>query len=339
MLRQRPMVLYNASVTALSVLAVALLVASCASRPRPEQNAAGAAALGATGSQGARAGSGLAQASALSVESAGPAAGLAGVVVNEKDSSRLVLVPRGEFVAGSAEEDEGGGTFRVQLPAFYIAEYPVTNAQYRRFVEATGHQPPNQADLSDAAVWAGGDFPLEVADHPVVCVSWDDAAAYCEWAGLRLPTELEWEKAARGTDGRLYPWGDDWDETRCRNSNEVFDKPGVTTCSVTEYPQGRGPWGVAHMAGNVWQWCSEPAEEGAYGRYRKGDFSPPPEDDRRAVRGGSWEEYIGDCFRCSFRYFDCFDARGNRLDNIGFRCAKDAPASLGGGGRPRLGGS
>jgi formylglycine-generating enzyme required for sulfatase activity/Holliday junction resolvase-like predicted endonuclease len=173
----------------------------------------------------------------------------------------MVWVPPGPFIMGG----ELGLPLQVARIAqgFFIARTPVTNSQYARFVAKTGHAPPRH--------WEGKTPPKQIARHPVTYVSWDDATAYAKRAGGRLPTEQEWEKAARGTDGREYPWGE-WAEDYC-NSMEAGTSG---TTPVGQYsPQGDSPYGCADMAGNVWEWTAS--------EYKPGSGE-------RVVRGGSWDD-------------------------------------------------
>jgi formylglycine-generating enzyme required for sulfatase activity len=228
----------------------------------------------------------------------------------------LVCVPAGVFVMGSdpaideLARDPEQPQHTVYVPEFYIGKYPVTNAQYGAFVIATNHRKPEY--------WNKGKFPWGRRNHPVTCVSWRDAVAFCEWLSqetdksFRLPTEAEWEKAARGTDGRLYPWGDEpSDESRCNYSDMMGD-----TTPVGQYsPQGDSPYGCADMAGNVWEWCHSLYRPYPY---LPGDGREDPEaEGARVLRGGAFL-YIRRRVRCAFRDWD---APSYWYDVFGFRVA------------------
>ncbi|NCC58436.1 MAG: trypsin-like serine protease, partial [Synergistales bacterium] len=157
--------------------------------------------------------------------------------VTARDGSVLLLVPAGEFEMGDGKDGDNP-KHRVHLDAYYIGKYAVTNAQYAKFVRATGHRPPNNT------IWDDSKF----ANHPVVNVSWDDAMAYARWAGCTLPTEAQWEKAARGPKGYVYPWGNSWDPSKLRHGG---NRGNGTTASVDAYPGGVSGYGTYQQAGNV----------------------------------------------------------------------------------------
>jgi len=240
-------------------------------------------------------------------------------------------VPAGPFLMGTSEEQAAALKERfdwakdfdftneypqhtVTLPAFEIGRFPVTNAEYAEFVRATGYDTPQH--------WRGGTFPEELADHPVVYVTWRDAMAYVAW--LRectgqpycLPTEAAREKAARGTEGLLWPWGDAWDLTRC---NMKLGRPGSTTTPVGQYTSAGGdsPYGCADMAGNVYEWCSSLLESYPY----QGDDGRenPEAKGYRILRGGSWRNDNPAYVRCAYRRWYGPDYGG---DTIGFRVAR-----------------
>lgn len=212
---------------------------------------------------------------------------------------RMLLVPAGAFIFGSQADHDGQN---ITLPAFYIDETEVSNAEYRAFCEATGHTPPPTADYTAHP------------DYPVGGVSYQDAAAYAAWAGKRLPTEEEWEKAARGTDGRTYPWG---------NAPWTGDVPSALQ-PVTANPLRRSPSGAYNMAGNVWEWTATSytptsADTTAMQQLLKGQsFSA----DWRIIKGGSFRPGDNEDFDVAKHRPLPIDARSPW---IGFRCVRNAP--------------
>lgn len=259
------------------------------------------------------------------------------------DLSDMVFIPAGPFLMGSSDEEAqqvirqlGGAEileditykansspqsrevtediqwFQAEKPqrevfvdAFYIDKYEVTNAQYKTFIDATEHRPPRH--------WENNTYPVEEDNLPVVYVSWKDAVTYCRWVGKRLPIEEEWEKAARGVDAHIWPWGNEFDIKKCN----VESWEGSGPKPVGSYPQGVSPYGVYDMAGNVWEWT-----DGWYDAYPGSVYTSPEFGQKfRVARGGSWYHYdslgpIG--ARCASR------DRGTE-DHIsyvvGFRCA------------------
>ena len=239
---------------------------------------------------------------------------------NPMDGTPLLLIPGGPFLAGGqGQHDATRDPFYATLPAFYLALFPVTNGQYKRFLDATGRPPPSsprQASPRDR-VWDGRGFDPAKTHHPVVCVSWEDARAYASWAGLRLPGELEWEKGARGLDGRAFPWGNEWRRELCRNDE---DRKEETTCEVWCYGEASSPWGCYQMSGNVWEYCEDAYDPGAYRRYARGETSAQTEGATRVVRGGSWFNVGPESFLCSYRFHV---SPGERDGQYGFRLARD----------------
>lgn len=231
------------------------------------------------------------------------------------DGAEMVLVPAGPFLMGSLEGDpDEAPPHLVNLPAFYIDKYEVTHEQYARFVAATGHPPPLD--------WPDGKMPARLAKHPVVNVTWADAVAYARWAGKRLPTEAEWEKAARGTDGRRYPWGNSVAGKKTASGPDAQDRahPEGRTFPVGSFPDDTSPYGAMDMAGNVWEWTADWYE--AY----PGNDQPALEYGRKfkVIRGGGAIDYYGApaTRRCADR------ARSvpyGTYDALGFRCVMEVP--------------
>jgi formylglycine-generating enzyme required for sulfatase activity len=238
---------------------------------------------------------------------------------NKKSGMVLVKVPAGEFWMGSPQNegnDDEHPRHKVYLDAYYIGKYEVTNEQFARFVNQTGYSA--QGDWKKY-------YRSNSASHPVVNVSWIDAKTYCEWAGLRLPTEAEWEKAARGTDSREYPWGNKWDAGKCNN----FSGPrlsgmanlynGRGTLPVGSFSKGASPYGAMDMAGNVYEWCADWYDENYYQKSSSYNPKGPYNEAHRVLRGGSWYGCDTNNLRTAFRYWYSPVLRSHICN--GFRCA------------------
>ena len=273
-----------------------------------------------------------------------PKATIAPTVVGAPEG--MVFVDAGEFIMGSPEGeglDNEHPQRTVHLDAFYIGKYEVTNRQFSQFVDATGYTTDAEAAEWGWA-WTGEDWEeVEGADwrhpqgpgssiegkmdHPVVQVSWNDANAYCQWAGVRLPTEAEWEKAARGTDGREYPWGNsapdgsklNYCDVNCEQAwkDSSVDDGYTETAPVGRYEAGKSPYGAYDIAGNVWEWVADWYDADYYSKAPERNPQGPDSGEKRVLRGGSWSSYEGDA-RCVDRYGGDPEVR---ISYFGFRVA------------------
>jgi formylglycine-generating enzyme required for sulfatase activity len=252
-------------------------------------------------------------------------------LVHPADGAPMVLIPAGPFRMGTNQgEPDEGPEHEVTLSAYYIDVYPVTNARFAQFLnEVRTHQD----DSGHLYLAIGEDTPIrmvgglyvaqsEFEDHPAAHVSWYGAEAYCLWAGKRLPTEAEWEKAARGKDTRTYPWGEEEPLSSASASNARCNANGyaTSTTSVAQFPQGTSPYGCLDMAGNVLEWCADRFQSGYYARSPQRDPTGPQTGTDRVCRGG--------CY-----HFDAWSVRATYRVNMdpahliqptGFRCAMSA---------------
>jgi formylglycine-generating enzyme required for sulfatase activity len=246
-----------------------------------------------------------------------------GLFENEKTQTRqidgmeMVLVPAGEFPMGSEDGSENERpVHEVYLDAFYIDKYEVSNAQYEKCVKAGKCDAP--ADISSYSRDSYYGNP-SYADYPVIYVSWYNAQDYCAWVGGRLPTEAEWEKAARGTTVRAYPWGDG--DPNCSLANSHNDATGSycvgDTSAVGSYPTGASQYGAVDMAGNVWEWVNDWYSDTYYSGSPYANPQGPSTGTYKVVRGGSWIS-DWDVLRTATRYYGGPDGRNY---SFGFRCA------------------
>jgi len=256
--------------------------------------------------------------------------------VIDYNGSEMILIPAGDFWMGSqikqGDLDEHP-QHRVYLDNYYIDKYEVTNKKYCDFLNATGKHRTEEDwwividDKFCLIEMKDGVYkPKEGCEnYPVISVTWEGANRYAEWSGRFLPTEAEWEKAAKGKDGYTYPWGMNWDVNKC--NNRLMYLESVTFLMLNFYngrgvvppgsiPEGASPYGVTDMAGNVMEWCADWYDENYY------EISPyknprgPETGTYRVIRGGSWENSVIENFRCSNRFISNLD----RGFGIGFRC-------------------
>lgn len=235
---------------------------------------------------------------------------------SNRDGAAMVYIPPGEFVMGTsvAEAEALAGSIgahrtffrletpqrKVQLKGFLIDKYPVTNAQYKKFIDQTLYGAPSG--------WVDRDFPEGTADHPVANVNWHAADTYARWAGKRLPTAQEWEKAARGTDGRIYPWGNEWNAEATRRDDLEYPQTRALTTPVGCFPEGASPYGVMDLCGNVAEWTGTASDPNLWG----GCY---------AVRGAGAAHCLEASFRCAHANFSAHTSRFHPW--LGFRCAMD----------------
>jgi formylglycine-generating enzyme required for sulfatase activity len=202
--------------------------------------------------------------------------------------------------------------YKMHMKPYYIDKYPVTNAEFKKFLDASGYRPKD--DHNFLRDWKNGSYPAGWDRKPVTWVSLEDARAYAQWAGKRLPHEWEWQYAAQGTDGRTYPWGNEWDAARVPPPEKGRDMRPPT--SVDAYPKGASPFGVTDLVGNVWQWTDEFVDEHTRAGIVKGGSYYQPQ-------GSLW--YFPQAFKLTEhgKYLLMAPSK-DRASTLGFRCVVDA---------------
>jgi sulfatase modifying factor 1 len=259
-------------------------------------------------------------------------------ITNSKDGSEMVLIPAGEFQMGSNTGfSNEKPVHKVYLDDFYIDKNAITNAQYKKFVKATKHrEPKGKGPLGgdwkeEFKPWSDPNFNKD--NQPIVCISWDDAKAYAKWAGKRLLTEAEWEKAARGRlVDKKYAWGDELPPpNKTGNFADLSLKKVFKDWTIVDkyddgyiYPAPVGSfkpngYGLYDMSGNVWEWCADLYSKGYYENSPSNNPKGPSSGSSRIVRGISWCLANPKYLNVSFRYFL---PSGHALNYVGFRCAK-----------------
>jgi len=225
-----------------------------------------------------------------------------------KDTVSMALIPGGKFIMGSNERwDDEAPEYIESVNKFYIDRYEVTNAEYEKFTYGTNREEPYH--------WPNGKIPRGKKNHPVIYVSWHDASEYCKWRGKRLPTEQEWEKSARGDSGNIYPWGNTWATNK---SNHPY-KGSTGTEPVGSYPNGKSPYGLYDMSGNVWEWVDSFYLPHPGNNINRGEYGM----DKRVLKGGSWFDCLSyGCGLSAPTFNRSFFTPEVKNNSFGFRCAK-----------------
>jgi formylglycine-generating enzyme required for sulfatase activity len=246
--------------------------------------------------------------------------------VKGKDGAPMVLIPEGSFPMGVPHGDRDGG--RDEYPRhdvfvnnFYIDKFELTNGRYLEFVKATNHRIPQNPKNATRNLWQGDTITESLIDRPVINVDWADANDYCQWAGKRLPTEAEWEKAAKGTADRRFPWGNVEPTNKHLNFNQqwIGEK---TLMPVGSYELGKSPFGVYDMAGNVWEWVNDWYDAKYYEKSPAKNPTGPETGTKRVLRGSGWQNETP-----TVRIFTRVDSDPTiRNESTGFRCAMDVRA-------------
>lgn len=244
--------------------------------------------------------------------------------VSTVDNMVMVYIPAGSFDMGNdTAYDNEKPVHTVALDPFWIDQTEVTNLMYANCVQAGVCQPPSNTNSSNGDIYYGDP---RFNYYPVTYVSWDDAKTYCEWSGRRLPTEAEWEKAARGTDRRQYPWGNDFlvgvaniCDVNCSIewANKSLDDGYAQTAPAGNYPAGKSPYGVLDMAGNVSEWVADWYDENYYKLSPQSNPRGPSDGNLRVARGGAFPLDVNDARTVSRGRFEPYTSK----DYIGFRCA------------------
>jgi len=238
------------------------------------------------------------------------------------DETELVLIPAGEFTMGHNSGYDTLPVRQMNLPAFYIDKYEVTNKRYKRFIDATGYKVPWSQDPAVVAYnwdWQKRMYPEGKGDNPVVLVSWEDAKAFCTWTGKRMPTEAEWEKAARGSKGKPYPWGNDWAKGRANTSESGLKQ----TAPAGSFKEDVSEYGVHDLGGNISEWVEE-----WFAPYPGNPMTSYEERNKyRVLRGGSWDY----AHSIANGYHRQYAIPQSQMTAIGFRCVKAADEA---GGSP-----